>query len=137
MDVSRAAVRICRDKFAADPTKSFFLYDGACFVDRAGLFAADLALSLDVIYHLVEDPLFETYLTHLFAAGSYGTLFSMNPATGEIARTHALRGEGRADDSLQSFQEALNACPHFVPALEGVAQIEYARRSPDAMPVLM
>src|ERR1700678_4385572 len=53
-----------------------------------------------------------------------------------VMRGMALRGEGRADDSLQSFQAALNACPHFVPALEGVAQIEYARRSPDALPVL-
>jgi len=53
-----------------------------------------------------------------------------------VMRGMALRGEGRADDSLQSFQAALNACPHFVPALEGVAQIEYAQRSADAVPVL-
>jgi tetratricopeptide (TPR) repeat protein len=53
-----------------------------------------------------------------------------------VMRGMALRGEGRVDDSLQSFQGALNACPHFVPALEGVAQVEYARRSPDAVPVL-
>jgi tetratricopeptide (TPR) repeat protein len=53
-----------------------------------------------------------------------------------VMRGMALRGEGRADDSLQSFHTALDACPHFVPALEGVAQIEYARHSPDAVPVL-
>ena len=51
-------------------TKSFFLYDGACFTDRAGVFATDLAISLDVIYHLTEDEIFETYLTHLFAAAT-------------------------------------------------------------------
>ena len=49
---------------------SFFLYDGACFTDRAGVFTADLALSLDVIYHLTEDTVFEAYMRHLFAAGS-------------------------------------------------------------------
>jgi tetratricopeptide (TPR) repeat protein len=48
----------------------------------------------------------------------------------------ALRGEGRLDDSLRSFRQALDACPRFVPALEGAAQIEYARRSPDAVPLL-
>src|SRR3984885_9943334 len=53
-----------------------------------------------------------------------------------VMRGMALRGEERADDSLKSFQAALNACPHFVPALEGAAQIEYARRSPDAVPIL-
>ncbi len=50
------------------PAKSFFLYDGACFTDRAGVFTADLALSLDVVYHLTEDEVFDTYLRHLFAA---------------------------------------------------------------------
>jgi tetratricopeptide (TPR) repeat protein len=53
-----------------------------------------------------------------------------------VMRGMALRGEGRADDSLHSFQSALVACPHFVPALEGEAQIEYSRHSPDAVPLL-
>ena len=70
LDVSRAAIELCKSRFAADPTKSFFLYDGACFADRGGLFAADLAISLDVIYHLTEDAVFDTYMTHLFAAAA-------------------------------------------------------------------
>ena len=70
IDVSRTALKLCQRRFADDPTKSFFLYDGACFTDRAGVFAADLAISLDVIYHLTEDEIFETYLMHLFAAAS-------------------------------------------------------------------
>jgi SAM-dependent methyltransferase len=69
LDVSRSALGRCQLRFAGDPAKSFFLYDGACFTDRAGLFAAELAISLDVIYHLTEDAVFETYMTHLFAAG--------------------------------------------------------------------
>jgi len=59
VDVSRTAIGLCRRQFAHDGTKSFFLYDDACFVDRAGLFTAELALSLDVIYHLTEDEVFE------------------------------------------------------------------------------
>ena len=69
LDVSRTAIGLCQRRFAADATKSFFLYDGACFTDRAGIFTADLALSLDVVYHLTEDAIFETYLRHLFTAG--------------------------------------------------------------------
>jgi SAM-dependent methyltransferase len=68
LDVSRTAIALCQRRFAADPTKSFFLYDGACFTDRAGLLTADLALSLDVVYHLTEDTVFESYLRHLFGA---------------------------------------------------------------------
>ena len=68
LDVSRTAVRLCQRRFATDRTKSFFLYDGACFTDRANLFTADLALSLDVVFHLTEEAAFEAHLTHLFAA---------------------------------------------------------------------
>ena len=69
LDVSRTAIALCQRRFADDPTKSFFLYGGSCFTDRAGIFSADLALSLDVVYHLTEDTAFESYLRHLFAAG--------------------------------------------------------------------
>jgi SAM-dependent methyltransferase len=69
LDVSRTAIRMCERRFAGDPAKSFFLYDGACFVDRGGLFTSDLAISLDVIYHLTEERVFDAYLEHLFAAG--------------------------------------------------------------------
>jgi cyclopropane fatty-acyl-phospholipid synthase-like methyltransferase len=69
LDVSRTAIGLCQRRFAADATKSFFLYEGTCFTDRAGVFTADLAVSLDVVYHLTEDAVFETYMRQLFAAG--------------------------------------------------------------------
>lgn len=79
LDVSRSAVELCQHRFAGDPAKSFFLYDGACFTDRTGVFTADLAISLDVIYHLTEDEVFETYLTHLFAAtAKYVIIYATN-----------------------------------------------------------
>jgi SAM-dependent methyltransferase len=79
LDVSRSAIRLCKHRFADDPDKSFFLYDSSCFVDHAALFRADLALSLDVVYHLVEDEVFETYMTHLFdAAHRYVVVYATN-----------------------------------------------------------
>ena len=79
LDVSPAAIDLCTRRFAADSTKSFFLYDGERFVDRAGLFNADLVLSLDVVYHLVEDSVFETYMTHLFASSRmYVVVYATN-----------------------------------------------------------
>ena len=79
LDVSRAAIGLCKRRFADDKTKSFFLYDGACFVDRAGLFGADLAISLDVVYHLIEDSVFEAHMAHLFAAGNrYVAIYATN-----------------------------------------------------------
>jgi len=79
LDISRSVIALCQRRFADDLTKSFFLYDGACFTDHACLFTADLAVSLDVIYHLTEDPVFETYMTHLFAAGTkYVIVYATN-----------------------------------------------------------
>ena len=86
LDVSRTAIGLCQQRFADDPAKSFFLYDGSCFTDRAGLFTADLALSLDVVYHLTEDTVFETYLRHLFAAGQrLVVIYSTNMETSDTA----------------------------------------------------
>lgn len=68
LDVSPAAVRRCAQRFAADRSKSFVAYDPQAWADPAGFVRADLALSLDVLYHLVEDSGFENYLHTLFAA---------------------------------------------------------------------
>jgi SAM-dependent methyltransferase len=79
LDISRSALELCQRRFAGDPAKSFFLYDGACFADRARLFTADLTISLDVIYHLTEDVVFDDYMTHLFAAGTrYVIIYATN-----------------------------------------------------------
>lgn len=68
LDVSRTAIRRCAGRFENDSTKSFFLYEPRCFIDRAELFKAEVAVSLDVLFHLVEDDVFELYLRHLFAS---------------------------------------------------------------------
>lgn len=68
LDISPAALQTCKDIFKDDKTKSFFLYDSNSFVDNHSVFKADLTLSLDVIYHLVEDSIFELYMQHLFAS---------------------------------------------------------------------
>lgn len=61
-DVSSEAIAICRGLFGDDRSKQFRLlddYDGE---------TADLALSLDVIFHLVEDDVFDGYMQRLFDA---------------------------------------------------------------------
>jgi O-antigen/teichoic acid export membrane protein len=72
-DVSRTAVERCTLHFAADGTKSFALasaYHGE---------QADLVLSLDVIFHLVEDQVFEDYMSRLFSASRrYVIIYSSN-----------------------------------------------------------
>jgi SAM-dependent methyltransferase len=62
MDVSASAVAKCRILFAEDPCKKFYGLPGPKLV-------ADLVLSLDVIYHLVEDDVYEQHLHDVFEAG--------------------------------------------------------------------
>jgi hypothetical protein len=86
LDVAKAAIGLCKRRFAADPTKSFFLYESDSFVDRAGFFTADMAISLDVVYHLIEDRVFHEYMGHLFAAGErYVVVYSTNDVREDTA----------------------------------------------------
>jgi len=68
LDVSRTAINLCMRRFKDDKTKSFFLYEPECFKDNNSIFRANLTLSLDVIYHLIEYNIFELYMRHLFSS---------------------------------------------------------------------
>src|SRR5690554_4632414 len=62
IDVSPTAIAVCRRLFAEDQAKTFRLLSD--YADET----AELALSLDVIYHLVEDDVFADYMHTLFGA---------------------------------------------------------------------
>lgn len=49
----------------------------------------------------------------------------------------ALNGMGRAAEAGHAFRQALQFCPNDLLALEGAAQIAYARREPDAPQLLL
>jgi len=70
LDVSPTAIQRCKERFADDPTRSFFLYDGEKCTNDRGPLSADLALSLDVIYHIIDDDNYERYLGNLFQAAT-------------------------------------------------------------------
>ncbi|WP_216637168.1 class I SAM-dependent methyltransferase [Pontibacter akesuensis] len=77
LDISKTAVGICIDKFKADKTKSFYLYNSLAFVDNHKIFNADVSLSIDVLYHLIEDELFEKYIFDLFnSSKQYVVIYS-------------------------------------------------------------
>ena len=61
-DISKTAVETCRQKFSDKPQYDF-LHTSENH-DREGSY--DLALSLDVIFHLVEDEVFDAYMKRLF-----------------------------------------------------------------------
>ncbi len=79
LDISENAISLCRNLFVHDITKSFFLYNPNAFFDRHSIFRAQCSISLDVIYHLVEDEVFEKYMFDLFSASyEFVIIYSSN-----------------------------------------------------------
>jgi hypothetical protein len=75
VDVASASINRCSVLFAGDPTKRFYQVDK--IPNNIGEF--DLALSLDVIYHLVEDTVFDDYMRRLFIASDrYVVIYASN-----------------------------------------------------------
>gem|GEM_PF-3504595 len=63
-DVSEHALQLCKKRFNNDSTKEFYPvseWDGQ---------QAELSMSLDVIYHLIEDGIYEKYMSTLFCAST-------------------------------------------------------------------
>jgi SAM-dependent methyltransferase len=90
LDVSAPTLRRTMSLFLDDPTKSFMLYDPLHYTDPAMLVAADLAISLDVIYHLVEDEVYRLHLRHVFgSARRFVVLFTSDADTLDIVERTA------------------------------------------------
>lgn len=73
VDVSSTAIDLCKTRFEGRAGWQFVHDDGAENLQ----FTADVSLSLDVIYHLVEDDIFERHMRRLFqSATRYVVVYS-------------------------------------------------------------
>ena len=64
LDIAPGAISLCMDRFSTDDSKSFILFQPEYF-KLGGSITADLSISLDVIYHLVELEKYELHLRQL------------------------------------------------------------------------
>ena len=73
VDVSETIIEECKRLFSKDKRKEFILLSD--YLKEK----ADLAISLDVIYHLIEDEVFHDYMDKLFnAADRFVIIYSSN-----------------------------------------------------------
>ena len=72
-DVSITAINICKNKFLNDSSK-MFIHINDNFINKK---KADLSLSLDVIYHLIEDNIFNSYMKNLFTSSNKYVIISI------------------------------------------------------------
>jgi SAM-dependent methyltransferase len=66
LDVSKVAIQRCLARHGGNAKRSFIWYDQDYFHDPLRIVSADCAISLDVIYHLIEDDVFARYVRNLF-----------------------------------------------------------------------
>jgi cyclopropane fatty-acyl-phospholipid synthase-like methyltransferase len=79
VDISEYIIEKCKKKYEHLENKHFVTYDEYYRLSHN----FDLALSLDVIYHLVDDIIYEKYMNDLFSSSSkYVIIYSNN--IGEI-----------------------------------------------------
>jgi hypothetical protein len=108
LDVSRTAVDRCSQRFADDPTRSFAVYDP----NNWSVVTAELALSLDVIYHLVEDAVFETHIRHLFSAATRYVIIYASDDTSADAAAHVKNRH--FTPYVEQTQPDWSLCDHIV-----------------------
>ena len=74
IDVSEFIISKCKEKFKYDKTKTFILSDNIHHK-----LESDLILSCDVIYHLIEDSVYEEYMNNLFTLSKkYAIIYAKN-----------------------------------------------------------
>lgn len=72
-DVSQKAIDMCKQKFSKDNNKKFYTLEN--YYQQK----ADLTLSIDVIFHLIEDEVYNSYMEMLFQnASKYVVIYSSN-----------------------------------------------------------
>lgn len=86
VDVSRTAIEKCRELYKDRPNFEFFTaYD---FIEEKGKMSK-MGLSLDVIYHLVEDQVFDDYMCNLFdCSQKFVLIYSSNGGKVENPAAH-------------------------------------------------
>ena len=71
VDIAESSIQRCRDRYAGDPRYRFDI------LDRNVRFTHyDLALSLDVLYHIVHQVDYESYLRLLFGYSKYTLIYA-------------------------------------------------------------
>jgi hypothetical protein len=112
VDVSRTILAKVRDRMGSTPGFSFLHTSEVTSEHRA-----ELALSLDVVYHLIEDDVFDDYMRRLFDASTHFVIvYSSNVdragSAPHVRHRHFSRWvqDNRPDFTL--FQHVPNAYPY-------------------------
>jgi len=118
-DISPTVISHCKKIFMEDQTKSFKMVN-----EYAGEIA-ELTLSLDVIFHLIEDDVFEKYIKRLFGTSTrYVVIYSSNRENQDKFQDPTVRHRMFTDfvDAYISDWELIEHIPNKYPYQGDAAQ---------------
>ena len=119
LDISQTSIEKCKKIFQGDTSKTFFYYQPDNF--HPDQYVSDISISLDVIYHLSDDHIYEEYLTHLFSLGRYYVIIYSNSeefySHGVNERSEYVRFRNFLKDITQRFPswKLVDAVPNRYP----------------------
>lgn len=115
-DVSKKAIELCIGIFSGDDTKRFIWCGGKNFRNEE---SGELAMSLDVIFHLVEDNVYEEYMRRLFLSSErYVCIYSSNFEKQTAAHVKNRRFTCWIEDNLSGQWELVKFVKNRYPYLE-------------------
>lgn len=115
-DVSEKAISLCQKMFKKDNSKQFKHYDAKTFHETNNGIKADLVMSLDVIYHLIEDEVFEDHMQSLFSTSNiYVIIYSSNYNDHFVAHVKCREFTSWIEKNVNSEWEQINIIKNKYP----------------------
>ena len=100
IDVSKFIISKCKEEFKGDKTKKFIHVDN---IDNE--LKADLVLSCDVIYHLIEDSVYKKYMENLFTfSKKYVIIYSKNEDVNHAIHVKFRKFSNYIESNLQEWK---------------------------------
>ena len=111
-DVSSEAIKICSRTFEGDNTKKFLDYSEIEITE----YSAELVLSLDVIFHLIEDDVYKKYMNNLFRLSSrYVIIYSCNHSEEIVSHVKCRKFTDWINSEIQDEFKLLKFIPNKYP----------------------
>lgn len=100
IDVSKFIISQCKEEFKDDKTKIFIHID-----DIDNELKADLVLSCDVIYHLIEDNVYKEYMDNLFSMSKkYVIIYAKNEDINHVIHVKFRKFSNYIESNLPEWQ---------------------------------
>jgi 2-polyprenyl-3-methyl-5-hydroxy-6-metoxy-1,4-benzoquinol methylase/glycosyltransferase involved in cell wall biosynthesis/ribosomal protein S20 len=116
LDVSECAIEICKNRFHNDGSKQFATIGSLDALSLKEKY--DCGLSLDVLYHLVEYDVYETYLHNLFASAQKYVIIYAWEALKETVQWFKLYYSGVGQEEM--YKETRDQILRYQDAVDGL-----------------